>query len=316
MRVVITGALGYIGSRLIRSAWPDSVDELVLVDNLSVQGPATMFELVCNAPVRFIEGDIRTFDIAGLIEPGDVVVHLAAITGSAPADRVLLEEVNVTGAVRVAHACAERGARFLMPSSTSVYGGFDGEVDETFDIETCRPSNSYAESKWRAEKQIARVVASRPLRYAIVRFGTVYGPSPGLRDHTAISKFCWQAAIGHPLSVWRTAIDQRRPYLDIGDAVRAIHFLIARDRFDGDTFDVVTETATVRDAIAILREIVPDLLVEYVDSAVMTSRSQDVAARRIRAEGLVFAGSLRGGIAGTMEAFAGLRQRGRHRDRH
>ena len=70
-----------------------------------------------------------------------------------------------------------------------------------------------------------------------------------------------------------------------GDAARAIQFLIDRDLFDGRIFNVVTETATVREVLGLIREVAPEAAVEQVESAVMTSRSQTVSCARLRREG-------------------------------
>lgn len=310
MRVIITGALGYIGSRLIRSSWSDGIDEIVAIDNLSTQRHASLFELGSGRPVRFIEADIRTFDLDTVIAPQDIVVHLAAMTGveASLGDPHLVDAVNVAGTVRVAQACAARGSRLLFLSSTSVYGGGDGELDEASDLDATPPVDPYAVSKWRAERLIASLAADSSLRSVVARCGTIYGPSAGMRFHTAISKFCWQASTGQPITVWRTAMDQRRPYLDLEDAARAIQFLIARDRFDGRTFNVVTETSTVRNVIDLIREVAPDAPIVQVESAVMTSRSQVVSCDRIRGEGFAFHGNLRDGIRRTMAVLAGVRE--------
>jgi nucleoside-diphosphate-sugar epimerase len=309
MKLIITGALGYLGSRVIRSMWSGAFDELVLIDNLSTQRHASLFDLEPAPPVKFIEADICTYDFDAVIERDDVVVHLAAITGVAASlgDSRLVDEVNVAGTLRVAAACAAGGARLLLLSSTSVYGGIDGRVDEGADLNAAPPVDPYAVSKWRAERLLASLTLEAPLQFVVARCGTIYGPSAGMRFHTAISKFCWQASTGQPITVWRTALDQRRPYLDLEDAARAIEFLIDRGRFDGATFNAVTETASVRDVIALIREVAPNAPFEFVDSAVMTSRSQTVSCDRLRSEGFAFRGGLRDGIRRTMAVLAGLR---------
>jgi nucleoside-diphosphate-sugar epimerase len=308
VRVIISGALGYVGSRLIRSAWPRPVEQLVLIDNLSTHGQASLFDLDPAVPVTFIQGDVRSLDLEPVIGRGDVVLHLAAITGSEArdGDPAFVDEVNVAAAGRVAHVCAERQARLLLMSSTSVYGCVDGAVDESTDLNLAPPETHYAATKLRAEQLIASIAAQPPLRYVVARCGTIFGPSAGMRFHTAISKFCWQAAMGEPLTVWPAAMQQRRPYLDIDDAIRAIHFLIDRDMFDRRTFNVVTSTATVRDVVGCIKEVVPEVRVSTVESPAGTARSQIVSCARLEAEGFDFRGDLRDGIHRTLTLLNGL----------
>jgi UDP-glucose 4-epimerase len=316
MKLVITGALGYIGARLMRMPWHHAFDEILLIDKPDGLSPhnserdRAQFDPRLDGRGRFVEGDIRTFDLAASLDRGDVVVHLAAMTGAEATlgDPRVVDAVNVDGALRVAEACADRGAKLVFLSSTSVYGGIDGAVDEATPLDACPPDNPYASSKLRAERLIRALAGEVPLAFVIARCGTIYGPSEGMRFHTAVSRFCWQATVGEPLTVWRTAMEQRRPYLDLEDAVRAIQFLIAQDRFDGRTFNVVTETATVREVIAHIAAHIEDVRVEVVDSAIMTPRSQVVSRVRIEREGFVFHGSLDDGIRRTVAVLNGVRE--------
>ena len=121
-----------------------------------------------------------------------------------------------------------------------------------------------------------------------------------MRFHTAVNKFCWQAVMGQPLSVWRTAYDQKRPYLDLVDAVRAFAFIIERDLFDGRIYNVLTLNATVRDIVEAVREFVPDTEVSFVDSPIMNQLSYEISSQRFRDAGFQFAGDLRRGIGETV----------------
>src|ERR1700704_5984440 len=71
-------------------------------------------------------------------------------------------------------------------------------------------------------------LSAQGLRCVIFRFGTIAGASIGMRFHTAVNKFAWQACLGIPITVWRTALHQKRPYLSLRDAVRALAFVLAR----------------------------------------------------------------------------------------
>jgi nucleoside-diphosphate-sugar epimerase len=121
-----------------------------------------------------------------------------------------------------------------------------------------------------------------------------------MRFHTAVNKFCWQAVMGQPITVWSTAYDQKRPYLDLFDAARAIAFIIRKDLFDGRIYNVLSHNATVRQVVDIVREFVPDLQVSFVDSKIMNQLSYEVSCERFMAEGFAFSGDLRRGIGETI----------------
>ena len=132
MRVVVTGALGHIGSRLIRElavAWPGA--EVVMLDDLATERYASLYNLPEACRYEFVEDDVLTADLIGLFAGADAVVHLAALTNGARTDLpAQMERVNVAGTERVARACAAMGIGLLFPSTTSVYGVPHGVVSE------------------------------------------------------------------------------------------------------------------------------------------------------------------------------------------
>jgi UDP-glucose 4-epimerase len=154
--------------------------------------------------------------------------------------------------------------------------------------------------KLKAENLLCQMGKSDGLKYVTCRFGTIFGTSIGMRFHTAINKFCWQAVNGLPITVWRTALDQKRPFLDIFDAERAIAFIIRQNLFDGRVYNVLTHNATVRQVVDTVREFVPDLQVTFVDSKIMNQLSYEVSCERFMSEGFTFAGDLRRGIGDTI----------------
>lgn len=310
MRIVITGALGHIGSRLIHSLRPDDFTEIVLLDNLSTQRYCSLFDLPRAVPFRFVEADVLTANLDEVFAGAGIVVHLAALTHAAAGvpDDIRVEAVNYDGAARVAEACVRVGCKLILLSTTSVYGVNGSHADETSPITDLRPQSPYAESKLRAEQMVQALAGRHGLAYFIGRFGTVYDTSAGMRFDTAINKFCWQASLGHPLTVWRTALDQVRPYLDLDDAARALVFVMRRNLFDNRVYNVVTQNATVREAVDLIREVVPDVRVELVDSPIMNELSYAVSAERFREQGFGFHGNLRAGIGRTLSLLAGLRQ--------
>ena len=310
MKLLITGALGHIGSRLIHGLRPGEYDRVVLLDNLSTQRYCSLFNLPEGVPFRFVEADICSADMERECAGMDMVIHLAAVTDAESsfeiADRVA--QVNLEGTRRVAQACAARGCKLVFLSTTSVYGTQSDLVDEQCALENLKPQSPYAESKLRAEEVLHAMGSRSGLRFIICRFGTIFGTSIGMRFHTAINKFVWQACLGRPLTVWRSALQQKRPYLDLGDAVRALHFIMRADRFDNQTYNVLTLNSTVQEIVNIIRGYIPNTEVELVDSRIMNQLSYEVSCARFKSLGFEFRGSLPQGIGDIVHLMSGVRR--------
>jgi UDP-glucose 4-epimerase len=304
MKIVVTGALGHIGSHLIRylpNAFPGS--EIVMVDNMMTQRFSSLFNLPPEGNYRFIEADITKIDLRPLMEGADVAVHLAAITDAAgsfdKAEQLELNNFNATK--RIAEACATYGVRMIALSSSSVYGTQKTQVDEDCSEDELKPQSPYATTKLKEERLVQQLVKEQGLRAVIFRFGTIFGTSPGMRFHTAVNKFCWQAVMGQPITVWRTAYDQQRPYLDLVDAVRAVEHVLKGDLFDGTVYDVVTKNATVRHVVEAIQNHKPELQVVFVDSPIMNQLSYEVLNTRFSKAGFNVVGNIEDGIAQTIK---------------
>jgi nucleoside-diphosphate-sugar epimerase len=312
MRIVVTGALGHIGSRLIRTlptVCPET--ELVLLDNLSTQRYCSLFNLPAQGRYSFLEADILTADLAAIFDGATVVVHLAAITDATSSfglkERV--EQVNFSGTERVAHACQQVGCALIFPSTTSVYGSQASEVDEDCPMSDLKPQSPYAEAKLRAEQRLETLGREKGLSFITCRLGTIFGISAGMRFHTAVNKFCWQAVMGQPLTVWKTALHQHRPYLDLTDAVEAIRFIIQNELYDGRVYNVVTTNASINRLVEIISASVPPVAVDYVDSQIMNQLSYHVSNARFRELGFEFRGDLAQEIGKTLDLLKAAHRR-------
>jgi len=304
MKILVTGALGHIGSRLIRElpvSFPEA--QIVMIDNMSAQRYCSLFDLPREGNYSFVEGDVLEYNLEKLTDGADVAIHLAAITDAAGSFEIRekVEHENFTASRRVAEACLKTGTALIHLSSTSVYGTQNNMVDEACSESDLKPQSPYAETKLREENFLVSLGNSGGLRFVTCRFGTICGVSPGMRFHTAVNKFCWQAVLGQPLTVWTTAYDQKRPYLDLTEAMEALKFIISHDLFDRRVYNVLTANLTVRDIVDMIRHRVGDVEVQFVDSPIMNQLSYEVLSKRFEAAGFEFQGEIEKAIDETIE---------------
>jgi UDP-glucose 4-epimerase len=282
-KIIITGALGHIGSALIRKlplAFPNT--EFVLVDNMLTQRYCSLFNLPSFAQYRFHEADIQTVDLSTLIAGAEGVIHLAAVTNAEASfnQLELIEKVNYEGTEKVANACKDTGAALIYISTTSVYGSQATRVDE--DCTELKPQSPYADSKLRGEQYLQSL---KGLKYIICRFGTIFGVSSGIRFHTAVNKFCWQAVLGKPITVWQTAYQQKRPYLYLEDSLAAIELILKEKLFDNTVYNVVTTNLTVAELVNTLKKYIRDVSIEFVNTKIMNQLSYEVSCQRFQNKG-------------------------------
>ena len=302
MKIAVTGALGHIGSYLIRYLAENQLaHNIIMIDDLSTQRYSSLFNLKASATYRFIHGNLLNLGLKEILKGVDTVIHLAAITDAASSFNIKDQvKQNLLLTQKVAEACCETGAALIFPSTTSVYGTQKELVSEDCSQEELKPQSPYAETKLREEEILTTLGKSGNLKHIICRFGTIFGTSPGMRFHTAVNKFCWQAAMGEPLTVWETALDQKRPYLDILDASRAMEFIIQKRIFDGNIYNVLTLNSTVRNITDIIQDIIPTLKIELTKSKIMNQLSYEVANNRFRNLHFEFKGDLKKSIRETL----------------
>lgn len=275
MKILITGGLGHIGSALTRSLvekpW---VEHIYIIDDLSTQRFCSLFGLNFSR-VSFIEGDVK--DPAILEDAGDanVIIHLAATTNAEQSfyDPKAIEANNLGSTKAVGSWANSRGKHLIHLSSTSVYGHSGSLVAED-EPDQCKPQSPYAVVKLQEERFLKEQLGSN---FLSLRFGTIYGISPGMRFHTAVNKFCFQAAFGIPLEVWKTSLDQVRPYLHLDDANNFIEHVLRNNAFTGETYNVLSGNHCVRAILNEIRKYRPNITTKTVDSPIMNQLSYEVS---------------------------------------
>ncbi|MFJ3943164.1 UDP-glucuronic acid decarboxylase family protein [Streptomyces griseoaurantiacus] len=205
-RALVTGGAGFVGSHLCERLL-DQGAEVVCLDNLATGSRGNVAAFEQRSGFRFVRGDV-TDPAAVRSLPGafDLVLHFACPASPVDYLRLPLETLEVGSAgTRSALERARRdGARFLLASTSEVYGDpLEHPQTETYwgNVNPIGPRSVYDESKRFAE---ALVTAHRQVHgtdTAIVRIFNTYGPRMRTGDGRAVPTFIAQALDGMPLTV-------------------------------------------------------------------------------------------------------------------
>jgi UDP-glucose 4-epimerase len=287
MTVLITGGLGYLGSRLVREV-PDhpafSGETIRIMDNFRQPRFNALWDLPSYADYDFVEGDIRDPDArAEALEDVDTVFHLAAIT-NAPETFDIPEktwEVNHEAAVELFKDAREAGVdEFVNAVTCSVYGTTEEKIEEDFD---CDPESPYGKAKLAAEKEMFELYDGE-IGLTGLRLGTVYGWTRGMRFDTVVDKFALLAATGQPLTVYEGAENQKRPYLHVQDSVRSMLFA-ASNLGDGEAYNVVGQNGRLQDVVDSIEKHFPNVEIGYTEAEQLNQLSYIVSDEKIHSEG-------------------------------
>lgn len=303
MNFIITGALGHIGSKLIRDlpkSFPKS--SFHIIDNFLTQRYSSLFNLPKNINYNFINGDINKIDISNIFKKNSIVIHLAAITNAQDSfkNSNLIEKNNLQSTKKISNLCLKYNAKFIMISTTSVYGTQSTLVNENCKKNDLRPQSPYAEYKLKEENFVKKLNKKNNLRCTILRFGTIYGTSQGMRFHTAVNKFCFQASNNQPITIWKTAYNQKRPYLEINDAIRSLVFVIKNNLFDGEILNVLTGNHTVKDVVSKIKIYKKNISLRFVNNKIMNQLSYEVSNDKFKKKGFKFRGNMKKAIKTTL----------------
>lgn len=312
LKFLVTGGLGHIGSKLIREYAKRADIELIRIfDNISTQRYPALFDLPkTHVKFEFIEGDINDINkIKEAMKDIDVVIHLASVT-DAPStinNPELTHKSVFEGTWNIVNAAMHtKVRRFLYPSTTSVYGEAEGIVDENSPEESYKPASPYADSKRKTEKLLQKIAKETGFPIIILRKGTIFGTSIGMRFHTAVNKFCYLAAMNKPLTVWDSALNSKRPYLGLNDCIRAYEFFEIHGKI-GDVYNVLTKNFEMREIIDAIKQTKPNVKIEITKSPLLNQKPYHVGDNKIRELGFIPRDDLQENIRETIELFKSIK---------
>lgn len=270
MNILITGGFGHIGSYLLNSINKIKKIKIVyVIDNNSNNRINTIFNFK-KKKLNLIVDNLLNKEIFKIINHKiDIIIHLASLT-NAEESLSKKKEVfknNYKSFINIVSYAKKSNAKLIHISSTSVYGSQKKIVDEK--CNELIPQSPYANVKILEENYIKKAKIS----YITLRFGTIVGYSMGMRFHTAVNKFCFETIKKKPITVWKTAINQYRPYLSIRDSFKAIKFIIENNYFDNKIHNIYSNNYTVRNIINFIKQNSKNVRIKYTDSKIMNQLS-------------------------------------------
>ncbi len=229
-RAVVTGGAGFLGSHLCRGLLSRGWD-VVAIDNLvtgSVDNINDLFEV---DGFTFLDYDVTNFlHVPG---PVDGVLHFAS--PASPRDYLELPietlKVGSMGTHVSLGLAKEKGARYLLASTSEVYGDpLVSPQPESYwgNVNPVGPRGVYDEAKRYAEALAMAYHRVNALDVKIVRIFNTYGPHVRPHDGRAIPNFLSQAMAGEPLTIYGSG-DQTRSFCYVDDEVRGILDLFESD---------------------------------------------------------------------------------------
>jgi len=220
--VLISGGSGFIGSHLVDMFLARDFRVIVL-DNLLTGARKNLARHAGDDRLRFIEQDCAL--PLALDEPVHYVMHFASPASPVDYMRHPLETLRVgsVGTERMLEHARVHGARFLLASTSEVYGDplVHPQTESYYgNVSTIGPRSVYDEAKRFAETVTMAYHRTHGVNTAIIRIFNTYGPRMRLNDGRAIPNFLYQALTGKPLTVY-------------GDGSMTRSFCYVRDLVDG-----------------------------------------------------------------------------------
>jgi dTDP-glucose 4,6-dehydratase len=230
MRILITGAAGFLGSHLC-DRFIAGGHEVIGMDNFITGSAENIAHLIGNRAFRFIEHNVTDYIyVEGRL---DGVLHFAS--PASPVDYLELPiqtlKVGSLGTHKTLGLAKAKGARFLLASTSEVYG--DPQVHpqpETYwgHVNPVGPRGVYDEAKRFAEAMVMAYHRVHHIDTRIVRIFNTYGSRMRPNDGRVVSNFIVQALRGEPLTVYGDG-SQTRSFCFVSDEVEGIFRLFHSD---------------------------------------------------------------------------------------
>ncbi len=227
---VVTGGAGFLGSHLVDSLLARG-HRVIAIDNFITGSVENIDHLAGNPNFKFIQQDVTEFLF--LHEPVDYVWHFAS--PASPVDYLEFPiqtlKVGSLGTHKALGLAKEKGARFLLTSTSEIYGDpLVHPQPESYwgNVNTIGPRGCYDESKRFAEAMTMAYHREHAVPTRIVRIFNTYGPRMRLNDGRVVPAFISQALKNQPLTVFGAGT-QTRSFCFCSDLIEGIYRLMMSD---------------------------------------------------------------------------------------
>ena len=306
MKLIITGSCGHIGSYVSNKIHLiPKIKEVILIDNLSSNRYISLFNLKSNN-YKFYQIDLTKKNSLNKFKNISYLIHCASMTNAENSFSVEKEmyKNNIDCMKNVIDFCSKKKVKLIHLSSTSVYGKQADIVDENCEKKYLKPQSPYAKIKLIEENMLKR---SKKLVYNTFRLGTIAGYSKGMRFHTAVNKFCLNAAFNQKISVYKTALNQFRPYLSVRDCFKLFKFCIEKNFFKNDIFNALSGNYTVNQIISKMKKRKKNIRIKFVKTKIMNQLSYHVDDSKIKSYGLKLNSDIQKDIDDTLKLFDNIK---------
>jgi dTDP-glucose 4,6-dehydratase len=259
MRILITGAAGFLGSHLCDRLLAEG-HEVIGLDNFVSGNPDNLAHLANNPSFSFYKHDVSNYIyMSGKV---DAVLHFASPASPNPQSPysfaslpIQTMKAGALGTHNTLGVAKANSARFLLASTSEIYGdplehpqleSYWGHVDPV------GPRSMYDEAKRFAEALTMAYHRTHNVDTRIVRIFNTYGPRMHLDDGRAVPNFLQQALRGEPLTVYGDG-SQTRSFCYVDDLIEGIYRLLLSDEHDPTNIGNPVETSILQFAQTINR---------------------------------------------------------------
>ena len=277
-KILVTGGAGSIGTVVIPMLLERGYEVVILDNFMFGYGPVLHF--ATNPNVRIINGDVRKKEeLSAALEGVDYIIHLAAIVGfpACAADENAAVSINYESTQLLLELMGP-DQRLIYASTGSCYGRAETFCDENTPI---NPLTVYARTK--ADSEVAILGSDHASNSVVLRFATVFGPSPRMRFDLIVNDFTYKAVNDRIIVLYEGHF--KRTFLHSHDA--ALSYLTVLDNFEtmkGGVFNVGDEKLnhTKRDVVVAIQEQLEFELYETDVGTDLDARNYHVSFERVQ----------------------------------